>query len=65
MVKDIFSLAKTRKEFYLLAENVFFFFNKGVIIRGGCILMWPTVHKVQRCSHLEGRPTLGMRVDQP
>lgn len=32
--KDIFSSAKTRKEFYLLAENVFFFFNKGAIIRG-------------------------------
>lgn len=36
--KDIFSLAKTHKEFYLLAENVFFFFNESVIIRGGVFL---------------------------
>lgn len=41
--KDIFSLARSRKEFfYLLAENAFFFFNKGVIIRGVVFL----------CGHL-------------
>lgn len=33
-------LAKTRKElFYLLAEDVFFFFNKGGIIRG-VVFLW-------------------------